>query len=149
VVAGCASQELFSINGRPVEFTAARRQEIIRNSWPAGTLESVGARSRAAPNDNEFILAVIGESERQGTRTHAPCNELKITAIEPWPVMPVRFAADSFIVTPRTYLDHWRVDGCGAAHSWLIYDDKRNAGQLSITHAEQPLKQPPSPSPPQ
>jgi len=144
VVAGCANPEHFSINGTFVDFTAPKRQAIIQSTWPAGTLQSVATRSRAPASDNEFILAVIGESERQGTRAHAPCDQLQVVAIEHWPVTPVRFAADNFMVAPRTYLDHWRVAGCGTAHSWLLYDDNRRAGQLTINHTELPMKEPPS-----
>ena len=108
ILAGCANPEHFNINGRVVDLTAAKRQKIIQNTWPAGTLQSVATHSRAAPNDNEFILAVIGESERLGARNHAACDQLKVVAIEHWPMTAIRFAADNFVVTPRTYLDHWR-----------------------------------------
>jgi hypothetical protein len=141
IVAGCANEPRFSIDSsRLMSFPPDKQQEIIRSVWPAGILATVATRSRAPASDHEQILAVIGELERQGTAVHPPCNQLKLIAIENWQPVRILFAATDFLVTPKTYLDHWRVAGCGNDHSWLVYDDESRGGELTISHAELPMK---------
>jgi len=138
IVTGCTSEPRFNINGKVMEFPTEKQQAVIQSVWPAGILETVAAHSRAPASDHGQILAVIGETERQGTAVHPSCSQLKLVAIENWEPVRLQFAADKFMVAPKTYLDHWRVEGCGMDHSWLVYDDKARGGELSITHTELP-----------
>lgn len=136
VLASCASRDSFRINGVQMEFTAAKRKEVIDQLWPAGTLRTVATDSRANPSDHEYIVAVIGESERGAG--HARCNELKLLGIEHWSIAARRFITGELAV-PATYLDHWIVDACGDLHFWLVYDDKRD-GKLTMMHGEKPRR---------